>query len=113
MVVTNPTHFAVALAYRRGMAAPKVVAKGTGEMRVASAKLRRSTAVPLLEAPPWRGPPRHVELDAEIPANLYAAVAEVLAYVFQLSQWRAREGSIPCLRATLLPVPADLVPEPS
>ena len=113
VVVTNPTHFAVALAYKQGMAAPKVVAKGTGEIARRIREIAAFHAVPLLEAPPLaRALHKHVELDAEIPANLYAAVAEVLAYVFQLSQWRARGGQYP-LPPRDLPVPADLVPEPS
>ena len=68
-------------------------------------------AVPMLEAPPLaRALYKHVNLDAEIPGKLYAAVAEVLAYVYQLSQWKVRGGQIP-VPPQDLPVPAELVPE--
>ena len=111
MVVTNPTHNAVALAYQEGMAAPRVVAKGTGEIARRMREIAAAHAVPLLEAPPLaRALYKHVNLDAEIPGKLYAAVAEVLAYVYQLSQWKVRGGQIP-VPPQDLPVPAELVPE--
>lgn len=111
VVVTNPTHYAVALAYQEGMAAPRVVAKGTGEIARRMREIAAAHAVPLLEAPPLaRALYKHVNLDAEIPGKLYAAVAEVLAYVYQLSQWKVRGGQIP-VPPQDLPVPAELVPE--
>lgn len=111
VVVTNPTHFAVALAYQSGMDAPKVVAKGMGEIAQKIKALAAEHGVPLLEAPPLaRSLYRHVELDQQIPGNLYAAVAEVLAYVFQLSAWRAQGGEYP-VPPKNLPVPADMMVE--
>jgi len=109
--VTNPTHFAVALAYKNGMAAPKVLAKGMGEIARKIRTIGAENAVPMLEAPPLaRALYRHAELDQEIPSALYAAVAEVLAYVYQLANWRRQGGNYP-MPPRDIPVPADLVPE--
>jgi flagellar biosynthetic protein FlhB len=111
VVVTNPTHYAVALKYTEGkMGAPRVVAKGAD---VVAAKIRELAAehkVPLLEAPPLaRALFRHTELGDEIPATLYAAVAEVLAYVFQLRHFQQVGGVYPNA-PTALPVPPELDP---
>ncbi|MFC5303343.1 flagellar biosynthesis protein FlhB [Azospira restricta] len=111
VIVTNPTHFAVALAYKSGMGAPKVVAKGTGEVARRIRELGAEHGVPLLEAPPLaRALHRHVELDQEIPGTLYAAVAEALAWVYQLSNWRRAGGQYP-VPPRDLQVPPELVPE--
>ena len=111
VIVTNPTHFAVALAYKSGMGAPKVVAKGMGEIARKIRAIGAEHGVPLLEAPPLaRALHRHTELDQEIPSALYAAVAEVLAYVYQLSRWRQQGGNYP-IPPRDIPVPADMVPE--
>jgi flagellar biosynthetic protein FlhB len=111
VIVTNPTHFAVALSYKDGMEAPKVVAKGIGEIARKIRAIGAEHGVPLLEAPPLaRALHRHVELDQKIPASLYAAVAEVLAYVYKLSEWRRRGGDYP-FPPHDLPVPANMVPE--
>ena len=93
VIVTNPTHFAVALAYKSGMAAPKVLAKGMGDIALKIREIGAQHSVPTLEAPPLaRALYRHAEIDQEIPSALYAAVAEVLAYVFQLNSWRQVGG---------------------
>jgi len=111
VIVTNPTHFAVALAYKSGMGAPKIVAKGMGEVARKIRAIGAEHGVPLLEAPPLaRALHRHGELDQEIPSALYAAVAEVLAYVYQLSHWRQQGGNYP-VPPRDIPVPAGLVPE--
>jgi len=86
VVVTNPTHFAVALRYDdKRMRAPIVIAKGADEV---AAKIREVAAehqVPMFEAPPLaRALHRHVDIGGEIPQRLYVAVAQVLTYVFQL-----------------------------
>ncbi len=111
VIVTNPTHYAVALAYKAGMAAPKVVAKGTGVIAQKIRELAAEHAVPTLEAPPLaRALYKHGDLDKEIPGGLYAAVAEVLAYIYQLARWRETGGAYP-VPPKQLPVPPELVPE--
>jgi len=113
IIVTNPTHFAVALAYKAGMKAPKVLAKGMGEVALRIREIGAEHAVPLVEAPPLaRALYRHAELDRDIPVALYTAVAEVLAYVYQLTQWRQHGGTHPILPSDLQ-VPPELVPEAS
>jgi len=111
VVVTNPTHYAVALSYQAGMAAPKVVAKGVGAVALKIRELAGEHAVPILEAPPLaRALYKHTEIDAEIPSALYNAVAEVLAYIYQLANWRQAGGVYP-VPPRDLPVPPELVPE--
>lgn len=113
VVVTNPTHYAVALSYKTGMAAPKVVAKGVGAVALKIREVASENAVPILEAPPLaRALHKHTEIDAEIPSALYNAVAEVLAYIYQLANWRQAGGTYP-VPPRDLPVPPDLVPEAS
>lgn len=111
VVVTNPTHYAVALKYAEGkMGAPKVVAKGADDV---AAKIREIAAehnVPLLEAPPLaRALYTHTELGDQIPEGLYTAVAEVLAYVFQLNAYKKHGGRYPD-RPYDLDVPPELDP---
>ncbi|WP_295006501.1 flagellar biosynthesis protein FlhB [uncultured Dechloromonas sp.] len=113
VVVTNPTHYAVALSYKAGMAAPKVVAKGVGAVALKIREVASENAVPILEAPPLaRALHKHTEIDAEIPSALYNAVAEVLAYIYQLASWRQAGGTYP-VPPRDLPVPPELVPEAS
>jgi len=88
VVVTNPLHFAVALQYEEGaMAAPLVVAKGTQLVAERIKELAREHRVPVVEAPPLaRALHRHLEVGDAIPAALFTAVAQVLAYVYQLQR---------------------------
>lgn len=111
VVVTNPTHYAVALKYSEGkMGAPRVVAKGADAVAANIRALAAEHKVPLLEAPPLaRALFRHTEIGDEIPATLYAAVAEVLAYVFQLRHFKQAGGVYPNA-PTGLPVPPELDP---
>jgi flagellar biosynthetic protein FlhB len=110
VIVTNPTHFAVALAYKDGMAAPKVLAKGRGEIALKIREIAAGHNVPLLEAPPLaRALFRWAEVGEQIPLRLYAAVAEVLAYVFQLNRYREQGGQFP-LPPRHIEVPAELDP---
>lgn len=117
VVVTNPTHYAVALKYAEGGGgAPVVVAKGADAVAAKIRELAGEHRVPLLSAPPLaRALYRHVELGTEIPASLYTAVAQVLAYVFQLRRWNAgqtpRGAPYPAAPAAI-EVPADLDPGP-
>ena len=105
VIVTNPTHYAVALSYKTGMNAPKVVAKGMGNIAQKIKELGDEASVPRLEAPPLaRSLYRFTEIDQEIPAPLYAAVAQVLAYIYQLSQWKKDGGFYP-LPPKDLPIP--------
>lgn len=94
VVVTNPTHFAVALQYDAGkMAAPKVVAKGAELIALRIREVAEAHDIPILEAPPLaRALHRHAEVGGQVPAALYLAVAEVMAYVYQLNQYIADGG---------------------
>jgi flagellar biosynthesis protein FlhB len=112
VVVTNPTHYAVALKYADGkMRAPTVVAKGADEVAAKIREIAATNNVPTLEAPPLaRALYRHAELGDEIPEALYTAVAEVLAYVFQLRAYRQHGGARPDIPESL-DVPPQLDPE--
>ena len=111
VVVTNPTHYAVALKYTEGkMGAPRVIAKGADEVAAKIRELAAEHNVPLLEAPPLaRALFRHAELGDEIPEALYTAVAEVLAYVFQLKA-HASQGGLRPTAPTALEVPPGMDP---
>jgi flagellar biosynthesis protein FlhB len=111
IVVTNPTHFAVALKdIDQDMRAPRVVAKGTELVALRIRALAEAHKVPVLEAPPLtRALYRHTKLGDEIPGALYSAVAEVLAWAYQLR--RAAEGSAAMPRTPGdLPVPESMDP---
>jgi len=111
IIVTNPTHYAVALKYADGeMSAPRVIAKGADLVALRMRALAQEHGIPILEAPPLtRALFRHTELGQEIPLTLYAAVAEVLAWAYQLKRQFAEGGVIP--RAPQdLPVPKSLDP---
>ena len=97
VIVTNPTHYAVALKYKSdSMRAPTVVAKGVHLLAARIRELGEEHRVPILEAPPLaRALYFHTELESEIPEKLYAAVAEVLAYVFQLRRYNEYGGAVP------------------
>jgi flagellar biosynthetic protein FlhB len=86
VVITNPTHYAVALRYdAETMAAPAVVAKGQNLIAQKIRELAKDSGVPLVENPPLaQALYRAVDVGREIPEDLYRAVAEVLAYVFKL-----------------------------
>jgi len=91
VVIVNPTHYAVALEYKAGsMRAPKVVAKGADLIALHIRDLAKQNKVPVVEAPPLaRAIFRSTELDADIPVALYAAVAQILSYVYQLRVYRS------------------------
>ncbi|KQR83368.1 flagellar biosynthetic protein FlhB [Burkholderia sp. Leaf177] len=97
VIVTNPTHFAVALKYADGeMRAPKVVAKGVNLVAARIRELGREHNIPLLEAPPLaRALYHNVEINREIPGALYGAVAQVLAWVYQLRKFKEDGGERP------------------
>lgn len=111
VVVTNPTHYAVALRYdERTMKAPIVIAKGSFLLAERIIALGKENKVPILRTPPLaRALYHHADLGDEVPAPLYTAVAEVLAYIFQLNYWQQYGGTAPD-KPTRLPVPEDLDP---
>jgi flagellar biosynthetic protein FlhB len=89
VVVTNPTHIAVALRYERGMASPKVLAMGADLIAERIKQVAREAGVPLVQNVPLaRGLFKSVQVGDEIPVELYQAVAEVLAYVYSLKKKR-------------------------
>lgn len=111
LIVMNPTHYAVALKYDdKTMAAPRVIAKGADLLALRIRDVAEASKVPVLEAPVLaRALYAHAEIDREIPAALFAAVAQVLAYVYQLRA--ALAGKVAMPRALpVLDVPADLDP---
>ncbi|ORM69565.1 flagellar biosynthesis protein FlhB [Pantoea rwandensis] len=109
VIVTNPTHYSVALQYQEGkMSAPKVIAKGAGDIALKIRELAKEHRVPVLEAPPLaRALYRHTEIGQFIPGALYGAVAEVLAWVWQVRRWKREGGLIPT-KPKQLAVPADM-----
>jgi flagellar biosynthetic protein FlhB len=85
VVITNPTHFAVALKYERGMNAPVCVAKGIDAIALRIREVAKKHAIPVVENPPLaRAIHASVEIDAEIAPEHYKAVAEVISYVMRL-----------------------------
>ncbi|MDU4252614.1 flagellar biosynthesis protein FlhB [Pseudomonas sp.] len=109
VVITNPTHFAVALQYDPAASgAPKLLAKGNDFMALKIREIAQEHKVTVLESPALaRAVYYSTELDHEIPAGLYLAVAQVLAYVYQLKQYRAGKGKRPGPMPDL-PIPPDL-----
>ncbi|WP_043318900.1 flagellar biosynthesis protein FlhB [Microbulbifer sp. HZ11] len=113
VIITNPTRYAVALRYDESrMSAPRVIAKGVEAVAARIRTLADEHDIPRLEAPPLaRSLYRHVDLDQEIPAPLYTAVAEVLAWAMQLR--RANEqGETPPVTPEQLPLPEELEVDP-
>lgn len=112
LVVMNPTHYAVALKYDDAtMAAPRVVAKGADLLAMRIRDRARDAKVPVLRSPPLaRALYAHVDIDREVPAQLFAAVAQVLAYVYQLRA--ALAGTAPMPQAVPEPeLPAGFDPD--
>ncbi|MBQ5939622.1 flagellar biosynthesis protein FlhB [Massilia sp. AB1] len=111
VIVTNPTHYAVALKYADGQkGAPRVVAKGVDDVAAKIRELGGEHKVPMLEAPALaRALYKHTDIDEEIPEKLYSAVAEVLAYVYQLRAYKKGDGAYPD-RPSKLAVPPEMDP---
>lgn len=110
VVVTNPTHVALALKYTATMAAPVLVAKGRGEIALKIKELAQAHGVRRVEAPALaRALYQHGTLDAPIPTALYIAVAQLMAYLFQLDDW-VRTGGIAPPPPTAITVPEGLDP---
>jgi flagellar biosynthetic protein FlhB len=108
VVITNPTHYAVALKYdQNSMAAPVVVAKGGDELAFKIMEIARENKVEILRTPPLaRAVYHNSDIGQEIPDGLYMAVAQVLAYVFQLRQFRKGHADKPTM--PVFPIPSDL-----
>lgn len=109
VVVTNPTHYSVAIRYdQQGSGAPMVVAKGADEMAFHIRTIAKEHDVPILISPMLaRSLYYTTEVDEEVPEQLFVAVAQVLAYVFQLNQFKARKGRRPTPLAKNLPIPPE------
>ncbi|MEL0027870.1 MAG: flagellar biosynthesis protein FlhB [Perlucidibaca sp.] len=97
VIITNPTHYAVALRYDEARGgAPVVVAKGIDEVAARIRAVGGEHQVPLVASPRLaRAIYASCQLDQEIPAGLYLAVAQILTYVYQLKQWEAMGGAFP------------------
>lgn len=109
VVVTNPTHFSVALKYDvNGSSAPTVVAKGSDHMAFRIREVARDNDVSIISSPALARAIYHTtEISEQIPDGLFAAVAQVLAYVYQLEQFKKRKGR----RPTKLPKEFDIPDE--
>lgn len=110
VIVTNPTHFAVAIRYSEGKAkAPYVVAKGADDMALRIREVAKKHNKEVLEIPPLARAIYHsTRVDQEVPAGLYTAVAYVLTYVMQLKAYRAGRGHLPA-PIPELDIPANLI----
>ena len=110
VVVTNPTHYSVALKYdEHGVRAPVVIAKGSDELAMHIRKIATAHDVPLIPSPMLtRAIYYTTEVDEEIPHKLLMAVAQVLAYVFQLKKYKAGKAKRPKPLARDLPIPPDM-----
>ncbi len=108
VVITNPTHYAVALKYdQKTMGAPVVVAKGADEVAFKIMEIARENKVEVLRTPPLtRAVYHNTDIGEEIPDGLYMAIAQVLAYVFQLRQFRKGRGPKPGMPD--FPIPPDM-----
>jgi len=95
VVVTNPTHYSVALRYRASEGAPKVVAKGRGHLALRIREIAREHRVPILENPPLaRALYRTAEVDSFVPIDLYESVAQVLAAVYRADHRRSDAAGV-------------------
>jgi flagellar biosynthetic protein FlhB len=112
VVITNPTHYSVALKYISGERdAPIVVAKGADFVALKIREIAKEHDVPILSTPPLARALYHsTEIDQEVPAGLYKAVAQVLAYVFQLKRYKANQSEKPVpLKDNDMDIPQDYV----
>ncbi|MFM2482646.1 flagellar biosynthesis protein FlhB [Celerinatantimonas sp. YJH-8] len=110
VVITNPTHYSVALKYdAEGSGAPIVLAKGADEVAFKIREIAKHYEVPVLESPAVTRSLYHTtKIGQQIPDGLYVAVAQILAYVFQLEQYRKGRTSRPKQPRADLPIPEEL-----
>ncbi|MCG6199832.1 flagellar biosynthesis protein FlhB [Psychromonas antarctica] len=109
VIVTNPTHYSVALKYEKdGDRAPYVVAKGVDFMALKIREVAREYEVPIMQSPPLCRAIYHTtEIDGEVPEELFAAIAQVLAYIYQLEQFRKGRSGRPKPLPDDLQIPTD------
>ncbi|ELA9341382.1 flagellar biosynthesis protein FlhB [Vibrio parahaemolyticus] len=109
VIVTNPEHYSVALRYKQKTdRAPVVIAKGTDHMAMKIREVAREHDITIVPAPPLARALYHTtELEQEIPDGLFTAVAQVLAFVFQLKQYRKRGGQRPKIQDYDLLIPPE------
>ncbi|WP_417604298.1 flagellar biosynthesis protein FlhB [Oceanimonas baumannii] len=110
VVVVNPSHYSVALRYDKDKpgSAPVVVAKGLDEVALKIREIAREYKVPVISSPALARAVYHsTKLDREIPDGLFVAVAQILAYVFQLNAWRKGQGNKPVPLKDDLPIPDE------
>ncbi|MFV0449370.1 MAG: flagellar biosynthesis protein FlhB [Vibrio sp.] len=110
VIITNPDHFSVALRYKQNTdRAPVVVAKGVDHIALKIREVAREHNIMIVPAPPLARALYHTtELEQEIPDGLFVAVAQVLAYIFQLKQYRRKGGQRPILQEEKIPIPPDM-----
>lgn len=110
VIVTNPTHYSVALKYDTEKAgAPIVLAKGVDELAMQIRKVAIGNEVPIVESPVLTRSLYHTtEVGQQIPDQLFTAVAQVLAYVFQLKRFQKGRGKRPTALSNDLPIPNDV-----
>ncbi|MCW8996518.1 MAG: flagellar biosynthesis protein FlhB [Psychromonas sp.] len=109
VIVTNPTHYSVALKYEQdGTRAPYVVAKGVDFMALKIREVAREHDVPIMQSPPLCRAIYHTtEINDEVPEELFVAIAQVLAYIYQLEQFRKGRAGRPKAPPGDLPIPKD------
>ena len=110
VIVTNPTHFSVAIKYEQnGDRAPVMLAKGADELAMHIRKIANAHDIPIIESPMLARAIFHsTEPDNEIPAKLFMAVAQVLAYVYQMKAYRKGKATRPKALKKNLPIPPEL-----
>jgi flagellar biosynthetic protein FlhB len=110
VIVTNPTHFSVAIQYEQdGSRAPVMVAKGLDELAMHIRKIGKAHKVPIIESPALaRAIYYSTEVNHEVPQKLFMAVAQILAYVYQLKAHKAGKGKRPKSLKKDLPIPPEL-----
>ncbi|GIC78041.1 flagellar biosynthesis protein FlhB [Moritella sp. F3] len=110
VIITNPTHYSVALKYdKSGSSAPTVVAKGVDQTAFRIREMAKANQVPILESAALTRAIYHTtEVDDPIPEGLFIAVAQILAYVYQLEQFKQRKGNRPKPLPKSMDIPDDL-----
>ena len=110
VIVTNPEHYSVALRYDQSKdSAPIVVAKGVDHIAMKIREIAREHNIDILPAPPLARALYHsTELEQQIPDGLFAAVAQILAYIFQMKQYKKKGGTKPELDEDALTIPDEL-----